>query len=321
MPAIGYWTVAMKEMQDRGVLEENLESEGYALDELLYTWDGPPLWLAGQVDLSHLTPDELSLIAKEEGLQTVVSGRIVTNFTGWWTRPGSPYDPDEAGGLEAAIQKISEDQAIVATGGWGGGSTPPTKVLMSEFGYEWSQDSDDFNVVTGQPTATPQLVANGDADITDGSPMHGGADLILNDELKPVFQFPPVFQERFGFIPGLNNVTVTREVYDEHPGMVKAFVDTWAEGNQYLYEAGADAIRDQTDLNDLGVGSMEAANYVMEWGIGNPDVPYSFESPAIWEDAYMDDEYIEATTTFLDSIAGDDIPSDWGDFVDFEKVQ
>jgi hypothetical protein len=103
--------------------------------------------------------------------------------------------------------------------------------------------------------------------------------------------------------------------------MVKAFVDTWAEGNQYLYEAGADAIRDQTDLNDLGVGSMEAANYVMEWGIGNPDVPYSFESPAIWEDAYMDDEYIEATTTFLDSIAGDDIPSDWGDCVDFEKVQ
>jgi len=325
VPTVGYWTVIFEHLVEEGIVAEKLEERGYIMDELVYTWDDMPLFVSNQIDIIHNTPSEMGVLALEQQMETITCGRHQTAFTGWWTTQGSRYDPAESGGRLESIERMVEDDAELLISGWGGSTIPAQRALLNnELGYDFSEGGD-FNVITtGEPEAIPELLVEGNGDVGSASPMHGGADLILdNDQIVPVFQNPDAFRDVFDYIPSINNINARREFFDEHPGAVKAIADAWAEGHLWFYEAGSDAIQTETDLENLGIGSFEAAEYVVEWGIGNQDVPHAMDEPVVWEDAYIDDEFVENASNFLDILAEEEgiVAEDWRDYHEFVQMR
>ncbi|MBZ6497089.1 hypothetical protein [Natrinema longum] len=320
VPASGYWVVMMKHLESENVLSNNLEEAGYEIEDLQYTWDGAPLFAAGQADISHLAGLEMARLGSEQEMETVVSGQLTTNFLGIWTRPGTPYDPDEAGSKQAAVDNIIGDNTEFLIDGWGSGTIPPARIAMDEYGYAFEENGD-FNVVTAELTAIPTLIADGTADVGLLSPMHGAGQLVLDEDIKPILQYPSWSNEQIGYVPSLTNVTVSRSFFDENAEAVQAMVDTWDEGLQWLHETGSDALETEDDLTDLGCRTMEGGEYAMEWGLGNQDVPYALSTSAVHESGYMTDEYIDGQVSFLESVAERGmVPSDWAEYVSFEKV-
>jgi hypothetical protein len=319
VPAYGYWTVMMKEMERQGVLRENMESAGYDF-ELQYTWSGAPLFAAGKADIVHISPLECARLGPEQGINTVVSGRIASEFEGFWTRPGTDYDPDEVGSIQTAVDNMIKDQATLAHGSWAGGNIPPGKIFMDQYGQDFSEGGD-FKIVTASYTAIPRLLADEQIDVALTSPMHGGGRFVLGDAMKPIAQFPPWFAGNTGFVPPLVNVATSQSFMDSDRAAVQAMVDTWKQGAEYLYESGPDAIQDDTDIGHLGCKSMEGARYVINYGLGVDDAPYSVDYPVVFEDTYIDDEYISGQQNFLSTIEERGlVPSGWQDYVAFEKM-
>ncbi|MBZ6496768.1 hypothetical protein [Natrinema longum] len=310
----------MKHLESENVLSNNLEEAGYEIENLQYTWDGAPLFASGQADISHLTGLEMARLGSEQEIETVVSGRISPNFLGIWTRPGTPYDPDEAGSQQAAVDTIVSDNTEFLIDGWGSGTVPPARITMDEYGYAFSEEGD-FNVVTAELTAIPTLIADETADVGLLSPMHGAGQLVLDEQIKPILQYPTWTSDHIGYVPALNNVTTSQSFFDENPDAIRALVDTWDEGMQWLHETGSDAIETEDDLTDLGCRTMDGGEYAMKWGLGDQNVPYALSETAVHESGYMTDEYINGQQSFLESVAERGvIPSDWDDYVAFEEV-
>jgi hypothetical protein len=305
-------------MESQGVLEQNMADAGYDYT-LQYSWDGAPLFVSGQMDVVHTSPLENARMGPEQGVETSVSGRIVADFEGFWAPPGSRYDPDEVGDVRTAVDNMIADDATLVHGSWAGGNIPPGKILMDSYGYDFSEEGD-FTIVTAAYTAIPRLLSEGEADVALTSPMHGGGRYVLDGAMVPIAQFPPWFQAETGFVPPLMNVTTRQSFADENPEAVRAMVETWSAGADFLYENGAGVIADEDDVGNLGCSTMRGAQYAMEWGLGE-DVEYAMDQEVIHEDAFLDDEYVEGQTAFLDA-AGERglVPADWADYVSFRQM-
>lgn len=325
IPSYGYWTIMMRELTKEGILEQNLSEVGYK-PQVQWTWSGATLFASGKVDVAHISPLELARLGPERDLNTACVGKICPEFEGMWTTPGSPYDPDEAGSIQAALDNIVENNALVAHGSWAGGNIPPTKIFMDNYGVPFNQNVSEYQITTAGYTAIPRLMAEeGQIDAAVSSPMHGGGQYALNREMKPIAQYIPWFQDNTDFIPPLVNVSTTTEFADNHSEGLRALVETWSEAATNLFEQGASVVNNEDDLAYLGAKTMEGAKYVVRWGLGE-DVPYSYAHdsdypPAVYEDTFLTDDYITNMENFLQTVVGKGLaPSNWQEHVEFRKL-
>lgn len=320
IPTWGYWTIIMQHLDEEGIIQQKMEDAGYDLS-LQYTWSGSPLFASGDTDITHVSPLEDARLGAEQDMDTTVSGRIVSNFFGFWVRTGSDYDPENTGSVQASMDKLVEDGGNVLIGSWAGGDISAARIAIdSEYGYQFSEDGD-FNVVSASGyTVIPSLIVEGEAPVGLTSPMHGGGQYVLDDEIKPLFQFPAILND-YGIEPPLNNISVRTEFAENNPEALSAMVSAWDEGTTWLFENGTDVIQDEEDVEALGARTMEGAEYIIEWATTD-DAKYSIDSPIVYEDAYMNDEYISSMEEFLtQGVERGLVPDGWEETVTFQKAQ
>lgn len=320
IPTWGYWTIIMQHLDEEGIIQQKMEDAGYDLS-LQYTWSGSPLFASGESDITHVSPLEDARLGAEQGIDTTVSGRIVSNFFGFWVRTGSDYDPENTGSVQASMDKLVEDGGNVLIGSWAGGDIPAARISIdSEYGYEFSQEGD-FNVVSASGyTVIPSLIVEGEAPVGLTSPMHGGGQYVLDDEIKPLFQFPAILED-YEIEPPLNNISVRTEFAENNPEALSAMVSAWDEGTTWFFENGTDVIQDEEDVEAIGARTMEGAEYIVEWATTD-DAKYTIDSPIVYQDANMNDEYIRRMKEFLTQ--GEErniLPSGWEETVTFQKIQ
>jgi hypothetical protein len=307
-------------MERRGTLEENFEEAGYD-PEINYSWGGATLFASGKMDIVHISPLELARLGPERDVNTACVGRVCGEFEGFWTRPGTAYDPDEAGSIQAAVENIIQDNAQLAHGSWAGGNIPPSKIFMDQYGYEYVEGGD-FKIATANYTTIPRLlVEEGELDAALTSPMHGGGRYAMDEEMVPIAQYPPWFQENYDFVPPLVNVVCKSDFLDENEDAARAMVQTWDTGMDWLYEQGTEAIQTEDHVSQLGCKTMEGAKYVIEYGLGN-DVPFAMDEEFLFQNSFLTDDYIEGQEQFLSTVGERGlVGSNWEDYVEFAKLE
>jgi hypothetical protein len=319
-PAAGPWTVAMKQMESEGVLQQNLNDAGYEPD-FQYTWEGSTLYAGGKMDIVHFSPLEAAVLGVERDIETTVVGRIATLYEGFFTRPDSPYDPAVAGGAQAAIDKLAEDNATMVVGSWAGGDIPGAQVAFDQFGVTFTQDESPFEVVTASYPAIPKLVSEGEADIGLTSPADSGR-WAMNGKITPIIQFPPYFNENMGFMPPLVDVATGTAFLDENPEAVSALVETWDEAMDWFFDIGPDVIETTEDAKAIGRDTVEGGKYAVRWLTQSEGPRYAFEEPKLYQNPYATDDWSQGQQDFLSTVNENGIiPDGWDDQLSFQNLE
>lgn len=307
-------------LNETDIMDSAMADAGYQLN-VQESWEDAPLFAAGGQDFSTMSSLEACQLANQRDMDLVVFGRIHPMYMGWWVRTGSDYDPNEAGGVGAAIDRVVEDQALVGVGAWNGGDIPAEALSLQEVhGYEFSEDGD-FNVTTADYVAIPTLVEQGDLDVGSSSPEHGAARFLVNDppELTPLFNGVDYPLENGLGAPQLNSLITSREYADENEGAMEALVSSLEEGFEWYKE---DPIGITTGSDEyiemLGAQNADEAEYIVRWGVLKE---YDFETGMLFDTISLTDDFIEVDRGFLEQATDIGFLQDgWQDRVEFRTV-
>jgi hypothetical protein len=303
------------------ILEDNMSEAGYE-PTIQESWEDAPLFAAGGQDFSTISSLEAAQLANQRDIETVVFGRVHPMYMGWWTRTGSAYDPAEAGSVQAAVDAIVEDEALVGVGAWNGGDIPAEALTHQEVhGYDFSEEGD-FNVTTADYIAIPTLIEQGDLDVGSTSPEHGGARFMINDppELTPVFNGVDYPRANGLGAPMLNSLVTAGEYYDENPDAVEALLVSLQEGfDWFLQDPVGIATGSDQYVEMLGAQNAEEAEFIMRWGVLKE---YDFETGMIFEGGLaLTDSFIDEDRSFLQSATDIGFLGDgWQDKVRFAAL-
>lgn len=301
-----YYAVIMTYVQENNILSDKLNEAGYEIEEWIETFEERPLAAGGHVDITNISTLGGVQMTDDIDIGLVFSSRISTNFLGQMVKRGGPYDPDNTGGVEQSLEKISSDGAKVGVGTWGGGDVPAYQVIFDQLGYDFTQDSDDFDIVQTGYTAVGRQVARGRIAMGGTSPMHGVPDLFMQDPpaLKPLFWCAEWLPQN-GFGMPMQQLTVCNQQFmEEHEPAVKAMVDSWVEGIEWWWENGASAMEQEKYFKRYGwADTVEGAKYAQNWATKNlpndeenPDFPVIYQNPRLTED------FIQQSKDFMNQL-------------------
>jgi len=309
-------------INETSIVEDEMADAGYDDFNVDESWEDTALFASGQSDFSTFSSLEAAQLGGQRDRNLVVFGRIHPQYMGWMVRNDGEYDPDETGSLEASIDKIVEDEALVGIGGWNGGHVPTDTITMSEvFGYEFAEEGGDFEVTTADYVAIPTLIDQGDLDVGSTSPEHGAARHLVQDPpaLTKLF-WGADFAEANGIgIPNLNSLVTTQEFWEEEQEAVEAFTRAFQQGvDWFLDDPKGIVLDDEEYIEMLGAQNAEEAEYIIDWGI---NLEYDTDLQMIFEDVTMTDEAIEQDREFINYSANIGfVPENWEDRVTFEQL-
>ncbi|MGM0590432.1 MAG: hypothetical protein ACQETI_02170 [Halobacteriota archaeon] len=305
MAPSGFMGVVMDYLfRDTDKLYQYFEENGLNV-ELSKSWEGAAIFTAGGADYETFGSLETAMIAAERGIPLTINANCVPQFILIITGAGSEYDPEVAGSAQAGVDKLVENEATFALGGWGGATATAIVLAMQEgFGYTFVDDpsESDFEVTTAEWFAIPQLIERGDAAAGTNSPEHGMAPYAGIGDEEPVvtklFQIGEVMQEAGLGLPQMNSWTCSQEFTDNWPDSSPALVQAYHEGMTWLYEDPVARVEEdeETHLEQLGATSMEQAEWMIEWGI---ELELDNEIPMYYKDIELTEEFIETDKDFL----------------------
>lgn len=300
-------------------LSSRMDEAGYAV-EAKESWEGSALFAAGGPDFTDMGAIEAATLATERDLDLAINGRMASYFTGWLVENGSPYDVESTGGVEASVKKIA-DEGKFAIGSWGGGDVQAYHVLMNEgYGMRFAEDDSDFEVVTADYFALPELVTDGEVAATSTAPHYGAAPMFASDppELESLFYASDVLAE-LGYGPSMiNSWTCTREFADGNPEAVEAVVGAWQETVEDFYSRPYELATREPYMGMLAAETEAQAEWLIDWGVENE---YDYDTPVLYEDVELTDDRISDETRFIDAAADlGFVASNWSDRLTFRTV-
>lgn len=319
----GFQGIMMDYIIDEGILGDLMEQNGYTAN-VQRSWEGAALFASGGPDFSTMSSFEASRLGVERDQDLAVVARIAPLFMGWWTAKGSDYDPANTGSVQASFDALVDDGATTAVGSWAGGDVPGyTITIDSQYGYTFSEENNDFNTVTADYFAIPQLMMEGEVAAGGTSPVHG-VSRHLDDNGDPqhveLFQCASGLQEAGIGVPPLNSLTTTQEFVENNRGAAEAYVQAWHQGMSWLNEDPMGRImEDQSGhFQQLGVETEAQAQYLVDWGV---NLSRENEYPYNYVDIELTDQAIEEDRNFLQTAAERGfIPENWSDKVEFVTI-
>lgn len=306
-------------LEETNRLENRMSDAGYTI-KAQESWDEAALFAAGGPDFADLAPIEAAQLATERDLDLAVTARTASYFTGFITKSGGPYDTDTTGDLESSIQKIAEE-GQVAIGSWGGGDVLAYRVLIEDlYGLQFTEEDSDFEVVTADYFALPDLAADGEAAAISTAPHYGAAPMFVgeNPELTGLFWSSDALNEAGYGQSALNTWTCKQEFAENNPEAVSALVSSWEETIADFYERPYELATQEKYMEMLAVENEQQAEYLIEWGVENQ---HSYDTPVLYEDITYSEQRIEEETSFIDRYAElGEISADWNDSLEFRTV-
>jgi hypothetical protein len=306
---------------DTDILADTLDEYGYT-PQVKKSWEGSAMFAAGRPDFETMGSLEAARLGANRDMDLTVAANLAPNFVSWYTKKDSPYDPANTGSAQASVDKLAEEGDQFALGSWSTGDVPAYKILMgSEFGYNFSEDQSDFNIVTADLFAIPQLLVDEEIAVGTSSPIHGGAPFLVDDpEIVPIWPSVGDRLAEAGFArPQLNGWLTTQEYYADQPDAVKGLVQAWHKGMKWFFDDPTAIVTESDEhLQQLGVETEKQAEYIVEWGI---NLEYGNQSPIVYEDIELTDEFIEGDKAFLNQAAEQDLlPGNWDEHLEYQKV-
>jgi hypothetical protein len=281
------------------------------------TFEGASLFAAGGPDFANFGTVEAATLGPEREIELAITARVASNWIGFWTQAGSPYDV--GGDALEAMRLMAENNAKVGIGSWAGGDVPAYKIIASMADLDFSEDGQDFNVRTADYFALGRLVAQGDLDVGSTGPALAMVDEAMSGELVPSFYISNFLASQEGFgAPDLNNWVVTQEFAEENRGAVEALVKSWYEGTTWPHDDPIGIVTQEENMEKIGAETEEQARYLAEWGI---TLEQDLEYPELYEDNEVTDDFIEQDRNFLSNAAdAGTIPENWDDYVEYVKI-
>lgn len=308
---------------ETNILADEMESAGYQAN-VQRSWEGAALFASGGPDISTMSSLEAARLGAERDLDLTVFGRVAPLFKGMWVSRGGSYDPESTGGAQATIDAVVEDNATVGIGSWAGGEIPGYMAAFNaEFGYTFSQEQSDFNAITADYAAIPQLMLDGDLAIGDASPVHGIArhlDESGTPQHREVFNCAALLEANNIGIPLLNSLTTNQSFMEENEEAAAAFLRAWHEGMAWLFEDPMGRIMsdEETRLEQLAVTTEDQAQYIVDWGV---NMSMDNEYPIVYEDQELTDSFIEEDRGFINRVAELGVaPENWEENVNYAKL-
>jgi hypothetical protein len=303
-------------LEDTDILQTEMEERGYSA-EILRSWEETALFASGGPDFSFMSVLEATRLSSERGMDLAAFGRIAPMFMGWWVEKGGPYDPADIGGAQATMDKIVNDGANVGIGSWAGGHVPVDQIGIGEaYDYTFSEDENEFETVTADYIAIPQLVLQGDLDVGSTAPIFGVA-LHLDDNGEPrhreVFNGAGLLDELGIGVPPFNNFITTQGFMDENEGAAEALLHAWHQGMSWLNDDPMGRVMEdeQDHFEQIGVENEAQAQYVIDWGV---DMNMDNDYPYNYVDVEYTDDRVEGERNFLDQAQQRGfVPEGWGD--------
>jgi hypothetical protein len=300
-------------------LENRMNEAGYTVNAQ-ESWENAALFAAGGPDFSDIAGLEATTLASERELNLVTFGQTISNFVGWITRVGSRFDPDNSGGLDQSLNMLAEEGTL-AIGSWGGGDIPAQKIILEDrFNLTLDEDQGDFEVVTADYFALPQLAADEEVSAISTAPQYGAASLFHPDNptLKGLFWNADLLDE-MGYGPRpINGWTTTRDFVDANPGAVRALVEAHEETVADFLSRPYELATTELYTEYLTAQNREEAEFLVDFCIENE---YSWQSPLIYETVSLSEEAIEQETRYINRAAElGDVPSDWQDYLELVNV-
>lgn len=318
----GYQAVVMEYLvRDTNILQDKMRSEGYD-PNIQKSFEGAALFASGGPNFSTMSSLEATRLAAERDQELAINAKLAPMFMGWFVKTGGPYDPENTGGVQASVDKLAQSgNASVGIGSWAGGDVPAEAIAMREvFGHNFTQDNNDFNVTTADYNAIPQLIHNETLAAGSSSPVHGGAPFLVSDPpgITNLFYTAEVLTDGGVGVPMLNNWTTRMAFAEENPGAVRALIQSWREGMDWLYANPVEISTQDAHLEQLGVENARQAEFIARWGIATE---LENEYPIVYRDIEVDDQYIEQDTNFLNSASDlGFVPENWSDQITYRKV-
>jgi ABC-type nitrate/sulfonate/bicarbonate transport system substrate-binding protein len=311
------WTAAVANyLMDENILDDLLESAGYTY-EMEITYGGPPLFASGQSDIAGLGATEASIMATNREFNVVIPGQTYVANGTIVVRDGSPFDPDEAGGLQQAFENLAND-GVFGIGGWEGGDVKIFSVLFPEaFGLEFGEDTGDFTVrSTGDYGTLPQLVADGELDSGDVIMSLNTFEFFLSDppELTALKYVPDLMVEN-GFNPdSFGGIVARKEFADQNEDALTAYVEAWQEGVDWFYDDPSQAVNRYQDIFP-GIDTDRELEFIVDFATGQTE---HAKTPVFYDPVSLTDEWISQQERFLNLAAErGQVPSGWEDWVEF----
>lgn len=313
--------------EENGFFQEEMEAAGYDYD-LQLTFEGPALFASGQTQIAFdISTIEAARMSNERDFGTTVAAKMMTDNIGWMVMAGGEYDPANTGGRQETIDKIAEEGATIGHLGWSAGNIPPDQIIFQDlFGHALEPDTGDFNVVSANPAALPQLMKDGEVVMIANSPAHGAGDELMNEEFVSLFfGSDEMARQDYGYAP-LINAVVKDEFMDEHQAALEAALRAWDRGTDWFYESGIDDIPgNETYMSHFGTEDPEVAEYVTKWHLTDQykDIPAAYETdtPIYHDDPYLDDAWLTENEKFMNRAAEvGQVPENWQDLVTYTKL-
>lgn len=301
---------------EEGLIADRLEGTGWDY-EVQLIFDEIPQYVSNQIHISGFSELEAARIGVQEEIETAVIARRANAYFGWMVKVGSEWDPDNTGGVQQTLDMIAEEGANIGVGGWGLGHIPADQIAFGQgFGLEMSEEGGDFNVVTAEIPAIPQLIDDGDLAIGASSPTHGAASRLLDDTLKPLFWDHDKINELGLGLPPLAGVVCRQSFLDENEEIARAVFEGLNEGYDWFFESGLEEIPSNQDRRDkLGVQNEAEAEYAIKWQ-QHQDVKHRTEAIPRPKDITFTRDRINAARDLLAQVEEVGfIPSGWEDYV------
>lgn len=313
LPPWGMWNLVMNHVEEEGILEQKFDEAGSEL-ELQRTWQSPPLYAGGKIDVASISPLEAAQIAAEQEIETVYVGQSLNLYQAFMTYQGSGYEVSETGSPEATWEKLVEDNARVMISGWDSGTTQAHRIVIeNQFGYQFNEENADVRVVTADLFALPQLLAQEEGEAGDIGFIDGGLQNYIDGGVySPIYMIQRRLLETGygqGAIP-INGVAVTQDAIDNNEAGVAAYVEAFDEGYQWLHENVDSIASNPATVETLDVPQSQEQVQLLLDGIVKTDVSGWENVPEMMELEYapiperviISDSFAQESSEFLNAI-------------------
>lgn len=320
----------LNHIQQEGILSERMNEAGYELTEIVKSWDEVTLFAAGQTDFSPSVSDiEGAVLASQRELDLTYHALQAPNYEGWYVRPDSDMHPDNTGSVAATLQKAIDEQRPVGFGGFNQGAVWPNAYCLHE----------EFDIPHGTPEMSPFNLRKSDLFTDQKLLAQGETDLILQDapilgtdtygvqenpEIVPIY-WNQRGMENAGLSPrhlNLGMFTTTQEFSDNNVEFVRAFMDAWLRGVEWVKNTDnwPDILDDEDNWALLTAEDRETAKYNLEFSYqmkhSNNVFPIAFDEISLTDDKI--DGTINAINTMVE--IGMPVNENWQEYIEFKKV-
>lgn len=272
------------------------------------TWDEFTYFAGGHGDIVSMGTQEIPVLEKETGIDTVTFGKYNYQRSPMMTRADTGYQtlPDVPKGSNICVSSpVSNTQF------W-------SVAMMEMHGIDYRVGGGDYNLIVNDHFVNPQNLLNGDCEAAviipeAAAPYLRTGDLkLMYDGIMP-FQLYSQFCECGSDEPHVmsNLFTATKEFADAHPEALQAFLVLWQRGIEAWQEHKAEIIASYPQ--HFSVESDEDVKYIQDFMAGDSD----------WfvDSVYLDQDWVDAEQKIWDFMS--DLNPDNQNYLppDFEKPE